>query len=77
MFLYSKKNLQINKNHIYEEEMPNYFSISRFNIQNISNRDMTNQRSRLMGGNILKITRDNDVNGVERRWAAGREAGCR
>jgi hypothetical protein len=28
-FLYSKKNLQTNKSHIYAEEMPNYFSISR------------------------------------------------
>jgi hypothetical protein len=61
MFLYYKKNLQTNKSHIYEEEMPNYFSISRLNIQNISNRDMTNQRSRLVGGNILKITSDQKI----------------
>jgi hypothetical protein len=61
MFLYSKKNLQTNKNHVYEEEIPNYFSISRLNIQNISNKDMKNQRSRLMGGNILKITSDQKI----------------
>jgi hypothetical protein len=31
------------------------------NIQNISNKDMKNQRSRLMGGNILKITSDQKI----------------